>query len=929
VSRTDVTCPVFVGRVDELSALARARVDLGKSHGSTLLIDGDAGIGKSRLLAQFRLATPATRERTFVSGECLPWAQAPFGPIRSFARDLSSKFDFAGAPPRAVQALAQESLGLEKADIFAGFVELFAFAAQRRAIVYLLEDLHWSDRATLEFLTYWAPRLGATRQLLVATFRSDHLEERGPLFDAVSQLSRLASVRRIALGALSPAHVRELVDAVLAGRQLDSGRRAEIERRCEGNPFFAEELLKASLEDGLPSERALPISVRASVLQRLEALDNDARRALEYAAVLGDRIDPSLLTVMLERTVDDVLPTLRSARELGILVDDERERGSVRFRHALTRQAIYDEIPAFDARPLHERAVAALEAVFETTPRLEALAYHAWAAGDAARTQRYGELAGNEAVALCAFAEAAAHFDRALDAALTDEDRARLFERLGHAAEQLGDLRRSVAAFEHAFDLRRGRGEFDDAARVLTWLAADRSNLGDGEAAREVQAFVDRHREHVSVTMRDRLLALAARLTSATYDFAATRRILEKIERVEALEPVARQNTLIAVLNECAALGDVAPWRIAAAEMFEVAPALRQFLASIALYTVAQTGAALAAHDEVERALTAADTIARARDFTAIAAFGAVVRARYLFLRGRLDDARSALLDALERGSDVFVTRYLAATVGVSIALALDEPSLAERTLRDDVIRAAREGTIVAEDALVLAELARWLAARGSLDSARVELRLALETPHLGQPQVAPVLLAAAEFLETTELSPVCAVLDAAATAACPAQAAMAALIRSVLASRNVRGAGSTVSHAGEAARRFREVGWPLYEARALLLAGNDREAARLRARCAGAAAAPPAISAGALAGLSRREWNIAKLIGDGLTNAAIAQHLGVSPKTVEKQLSNLFAKCRVHSRAQVAALVARGLPDPPSGSVSYDEANALVRERN
>jgi predicted ATPase len=355
VFRQPIVSRTFIGRREELSALQEARRDLASSHGGAVLIGGETGIGKSRLLAQFvNDLREGKSRRIVVTAECLERVQQPFGPIRTLVATLAEfveRDELPGNVRRAIAQLTRSSPeldhanateALERADLLSALVELVKLVVARQAVVMTIEDLHWADSSTLDVLAYAIPRLARSRFLLVATFRSDELERNETLLAAVSQMLREPSVRRLALPAFSRSEIRDLIDDALGDRAaLPASVRHDIEVRSEGNPFFAEELVKGALEaQSAGALASLPLSIRASILQRLATLSAEERRVLERAAVLGYRFDPALLALVTGSNVEALLPTLRRARDLNIVVE-ESDDARFRFRHALTRQTIY------------------------------------------------------------------------------------------------------------------------------------------------------------------------------------------------------------------------------------------------------------------------------------------------------------------------------------------------------------------------------------------------------------------------------------------------------------------------------------------------------------------------------------------------------------------------------------------------------------
>ncbi|MBD5635159.1 MAG: AAA family ATPase, partial [Candidatus Eremiobacteraeota bacterium] len=322
-----VTCPVFIGRRAELDVLAGARRGLAQSRGSFVLIGGEAGVGKSRLTAHFLQRSGDRRARNVATAECRQDVVEPLRPIRTILEAFLSAGEPLELPSTARRALARigrgpadagyESAGgpLDRADFYAGLVALFVALAAKRATILIIEDIHWADSSTLDFLTYLAPSVAGTRLLVIATHRSEELEGNRQLLRARTRIEREATVRHLTLEPFEGGELSDLIVSALDGRAtIDDASFQSIVTRSEGNAFFAEELLKDALTSRRRYDGRLPISIRGTIAARLENFDRFERRVLSYAAVLGLRFDPALLAAILAQDIEDVLPVLAHAR---------------------------------------------------------------------------------------------------------------------------------------------------------------------------------------------------------------------------------------------------------------------------------------------------------------------------------------------------------------------------------------------------------------------------------------------------------------------------------------------------------------------------------------------------------------------------------------------------------------------------------------
>jgi DNA-binding CsgD family transcriptional regulator len=903
---TESRSPRFIGRIVELGTLDQARRELARGRGSLTLIEGEAGIGKSRLVAHALRAVAGGRSGRVVTVDCVPETHAELYPVRAALAAIWQPDTTAGVAALVLRTIAQllpDEAGPEliarytgatlgKAELFAGLGAAFAFASAKRGTILVLEDIHWADPGTLEFLASLAPRLDTMRLMVIATTRSEAFE-RNATADAASRLLRARSVRQLVLKPLLRTEVAELIDAALAGRSpIAASTLTAIIERSEGNPFFAEELLKAAVEQ----HSDLPRSIRSGIRHRLAALAPDDREMLDVAAVLGVRFDHTLLAALCARAPADVVRMLRRARDSQLV--DEIDATLFRFHHALTRQTIYDELLAAEAQALHRRILTALEGQTETEWTIEALAYHAWQAADAAAALRYSERAGERALERGLFADAQSYFERILPAVDDDGVRARLHERLGAVATAQGDFAAARAALEAALALRIEHDNLDDAARIAVALAVELSNSG-GDPVAGLEAFLSRFSARLSVRARDGVLVFLARLMTALGRFEHAGELLSDISALEQLEPRVRANYLTCRLNMSEHAGTATAWRAAAHEMLDLAPQLPPLMRSIQLTNVAQTGAWLGEGAITQRALAEAQTIARHWGFEGILVFSRAVEALLAFLTGDLDTA-SAALDAVARRPDVAPAQILAAQIGPFVAAERNDDVLGARYRDAAAANASRAADADDGDDTLYADAA--LLAIAPQPGAAVIGRLAARLTALAPGAFFPPTVGGVAALNVSRagLPAFIAAADAAAAAGTNAVVpATRDLIRAIAARRLGE---SDDGAAASAARQFRDLGWPVFE--------------RL-ARAQALSATPDTRTPAAL--LTARETEIAGLIAAGLTNSGIAGQLHVGVKTVEKHVSNILMKLGARSRAQIAAFVSASGRDGQLSSTPAD----------
>lgn len=375
-------CPVLIGHADQQEMLRSHIDDIGVGRGKCVLIAGEAGVGKSRLAAEAK-AHAAARGFTLFEGACFPQDSAcPYAPLIDLLRAQIG----AGALPSAtVERFAHELAPLlpdmvtlpadrsqppdldpaqQQRRLFNALVACLAAATGARPALVLIEDLHWCDESSLDFLLYLLRHPGAQPLLLVGTYRSDEVGPR--LSQCLGQLERERLGHELSLGPLSRDEVAAMLRAIFAlTRPVRVDTLDMLYGLTEGNPFFVEEILKALLAAGdifyangtwdrKPLLR-IPRSLNDTVEQRVARLSAEARQVLVLAAVVGRRFDFALLQRLAGRDEAGLLALLKELVAAQLVVEESTERFAS--RHALTRQAIYGGLLARERAVLH-RAIA-------------------------------------------------------------------------------------------------------------------------------------------------------------------------------------------------------------------------------------------------------------------------------------------------------------------------------------------------------------------------------------------------------------------------------------------------------------------------------------------------------------------------------------------------------------------------------------------
>jgi DNA-binding CsgD family transcriptional regulator len=426
----------LVGRRDELARLEAATA----SPPSLAIVEGEAGIGKTRLVAELLAASDARR----LVGHCEPLQDPlPLGPLLDALRRATGELDPIGNP--VVGALAPllpeiadrlppppPPLRDQRAERHRVFRAATALLDHLGPLILVLEDVHWADRGTLDFLAFLATHQPRDLALLL-TVRSD--AGRLPIREAFARAPAGPAIS-VTVPPLREPEVRELAEGILRV-DLPLSFAASLYEKTSGIPFVVEEVLRTLLErmpaseiPGTPQalrDLAVPTALRDVVLQRLGSLDEDAREILGAAAVLGMVPDEEALAAIAGRGPAEIARALGSAQAAGLL----RDSG---FRHALAWQIVYEAVPAASRRWLHLEIARTLESRGDSPPVAQ-LAHHFRLAGRTADFVRSAEAAADLAISHGEDATAARFLMEAMEVAdLPLEARVRLAVKLGRAA---------------------------------------------------------------------------------------------------------------------------------------------------------------------------------------------------------------------------------------------------------------------------------------------------------------------------------------------------------------------------------------------------------------------------------------------------------------------------------------------------------------
>ncbi len=944
----------LIGRDVELAELASALT----ARPALVLVTGEAGVGKSALVAR-TLAAPPLRSATVLSGACHRLREPfPLGPVLEALCGLR-----AHAPPVALSPVAgalapllpeladvlpppPSPLGDPRAERHRIFRALRELLSAYGPLVCVLEDLHWADESTLEFLEFLA-RDQPTGLALMLTHRSAQLPSPSSLPAFTASLRTRARPATIELDPLSVPQVAELACALLGTHAISEELAAHLHAQTAGLPFALEEVVRLhrgqlELVDGWRTVEELeslgvPPAVRQSLRERMGELSDDAWLVTRAAAVLATPVDEDLVAQVAGLAVPQAIRALGTALAAAVL--EERDDGRFCFLHALAAQAVYDEIPGPERRWLHRRAAEALQSGPEP-PALAQLAHHFKEAGLVAEWTRYAEQAADAAGAIGDDRSAARLLEQALGAeGLEREAMLRIAVKLGTSALYSATPDRALALLERIRDdepMDAGtRGELRYRVARLRYQTGD-----TGHWRREMARSVEELGDQPGLAARA-MMTLASPVVGqgpVEHDLAWLRRMVKTAARVD--DPPLR----IAVAGQRAAtllsVGDPEGWA-AAEEIPRDGTTVAERIAVLhACHAVAATAIgpghfARAADflDEVERLL---DDLPHVSWMPWLES----ARAALDWRTGRWEDLGPRLLELTERGTG---GPGLATGNEIHLApllLARGRIRDAEHRFRAILERAVARGWMGSRIAAA-SGLARILLARGDAAGALRAAASGLEVLvrkriWIWGRELVPVAVAALLARGDRGGAAALAARFAAGVAgrdAPPARAA-ARLCDALLAEADGRHADGA-RHYAAAERISRRLPAP-YEAamaragrgRCLLSAGDGAgvvalqgallafeelgagwDATQVRAEFRTHDVPPPARRRGGRRPygdeLSPREAEVAQLAGAGRKNREIAEELFISQRTVETHVAAALRKLGAPSRDVLAEALA------------------------
>jgi DNA-binding CsgD family transcriptional regulator/tetratricopeptide (TPR) repeat protein len=498
-----VTSSRFIGRQPELAELESGLAEAAEGRPTLALLGGESGVGKTRLLNELADRARESGARV-IGGESVELGQdeLPYGPLvtalRPLVRDADPAFEELPDPLRAELARLVPELGAPPSAgpdreaqqrLFEALLSLLERLAAEAPVLLWFDDVHWADASTRHFLAFLATSLCNERVAVVIAYRTDEIHRRHPLLPLLGTLERGPDVRRVELARFDREELGDQLSDIL-GEAPEAGVIDRLFERSAGNPLFTEELLAVGMDGG----GSLPATLRDTLLLRLEQLGDAATRALRVLAVAG-RADDQLLEQACGLEAPDLADGLREAVDANIVSIREDER--YEYRHALLREAVYDDLLPGERSKLHQVIAEALERRLDEGDSgvwiATGIAHHFHAAGDQPKALAAAVRAADRAHRVHAFREAAALYERALELwdrvddpeQLAGTDHAALLDLAGRLHSDAGTDQRAISLFERALAELDADREPERIASTLGELADAHWSLGQAETARE------------------------------------------------------------------------------------------------------------------------------------------------------------------------------------------------------------------------------------------------------------------------------------------------------------------------------------------------------------------------------------------------------------------------------------------------------------
>jgi ATP/maltotriose-dependent transcriptional regulator MalT len=931
----------MVGRSDELDSLMSTLADVRQGRSRVVLVGGEAGIGKTRLVEEL---IERAGDTTVLVGGCVDLGDdaLPFAP---FAVALREPMRAAGVTDLVALAGGASD---DRRRLYEAVADLLERESEKQPILLVLEDLHWADRSTRELLAFLARALQGAPVLIVGTYRSDELNRQHPLRPFIAELSR--SVPRLDVPPLNTSALEQMLATLLGRVPSDTEVRAYSERSA-GNPFILQELASCS------DQSALPESLRDVMLMRVDKLSKSTQSVLRVASLIGNDVPHRLLAVVsaeggiTDGAVDDALRELIDAAML-TTTDDE----SCSFRHSLLREYVHADLMPGEHSRIHSAIAQALTdhpELGDSQQVLLEIAHHWRAAHDLPRALPASYEAAFAAGRINAYAEQLRMFERVLElwpvmpdaGAVLNTDEYTVLLDAAEAATKADEHERFLALTDRAVMFAERDGDVERTAEALTRRGRRLLHRDLDRAVPDIEEALRVLPNAPTVTRAQALEALAVSqlLRGQIADALATAN--ETVEMAQQVDdPLTEIGALITLATSLTDTGEVDEGlQVMRTALSRARAEGEDILENRALTNLSDALCGLGRHREAievaEQALDVASRLGLMRTYSPMP-MANIADARIHL--GDLDGADEALASTIEdSGLGEAGVGILAATV----AMMRGELDEAERLLSETRV-AQGDALPLPQDALPDAQVRSAIAlTRGELSSALeialAELRDPIATGYaryywplvvIAAEAASRIITSGGNSSTTASANEAMKIVEAAAAsqpAAGDSGAAWSTHAEALFA--GVRGNANSEMWLGVASA-YEKVDEPVPRGYAILQAaeceaqsGNRSTAGELvreadalacgvgpgllrsatdaAARRIGVHLDPVHPPASVPFGLTDREVEVLRRVAAGRTNKQIAQELYISPKTASVHVSNILAKLGVAGRGEASAV--------------------------
>lgn len=505
----------MIGRQEQLAEARDLWQMTTTGQGQALLISGEPGIGKTRLMKEIITHAEVSGGNALI-GDFYEGGNAPYSAFSQIIRQALNRFAQNGLeiPDSVLDDLLELTPDqryqypeihpnpkldpeTEQQRLFENMVTFCELISQKAPLLLVIEDAHWGDSSTMKMLQHLIRRTQKQSLMILITYREIELKRSRPFNDLLLVLNRQRLGRRLKLDRLDREQTREMLAAIFA-EDITSEFLDGIYHETDGNPFFIEEICRALVESGAVyfeggqwhrpddiAELEIPQGVQIAVETRLAQLPPEHQEILSMASILGREFDFETLKVALYLDEDTLIEALDAAEEAQ-MIEEVDGVGDVTFSfvHALVPSAITESVRTLRRRKMHRQAAEAIEQVSPSD--YEALAYHFGEAGREELALKYHTLAGDRAAAAYANHDAEGHFQSALDLVESRPDEADLLTQLGISKARQNKYDEAIGTWQKAIDLYQALGDIDKVAELYARSGRATWELGDTKSELEI-----------------------------------------------------------------------------------------------------------------------------------------------------------------------------------------------------------------------------------------------------------------------------------------------------------------------------------------------------------------------------------------------------------------------------------------------------------